>query len=304
MSRLADVEVFVRVVETGSYTAAARALGISKSYASKQVRSLEERLGIQLIHRTTRTLTPTDAGRNFAARCAALLEELDGAERDVAALQKTAAGTLRISVPMSFGVAHVAPVIGRFLQDHPELDILADYDDSFVDLVDGGYDLAVRIGSLPDSSLRARRLAPNRVRLAASPAYLAENGTPESPEDLRDHTGLLYTLNRTPASWSLAHHGTGEVARVRMRSRMTCNTGEALLAAVEAGVGICPLPEFLMADSVRAGRTTLVLPEWSLQASNSGIWVVYPPDRRPAVKVTAFVEALAAAVDGQAWTLG
>lgn len=303
MSRLADIEVFVQVVETGSYTAAARALGISKSYASKQVRGLEERLGIQLLHRTTRTLTPTDAGQSFAARCAAILDELDGAERDVAALQDRPAGTLRITVPMSFGVAHVAPMLGRFLAEHPELDVVADFSDQIVDLVDGGYDLAVRIGALPDSSLKARRLAPMRLFLVASEAYLQARGTPRTAEDLREHTGLLYTLTDTPASWSLEHRQTGAIVRVRMNSRLTCNTGEALLAAVEAGVGIAPLPDFMVAESLRAGRCRALLPEWTLHGSNAGIWAVFPPDRHPAEKVTRFVEALADSLDPTAWQI-
>jgi len=304
MSRLADVEVFVQVVETGSYTAAARALGISKSYASKQVRALEERLGTQLLHRTTRTLTPTDAGRSFAVRCAAVLSELDHAEHEVVALQERPAGTLRVTLPMSFGIAHVAPMLAQFMAQHPDLSVEAEFEDARVDLVEGGYDLAIRLGSLPDSSLKARRLAPMAVWLVASPAYLQRHGTPAHPDDLRKLDGLIYSLVDTPSSWSLEHRDTGEVVRVRMEERYTSNTGEALLAAIEAGVGIAPLPDFMIAEHVRQGRVQLVLPDWCVDSGNTGVWAVYPPDRHPAPKVTLFVEALAESLSKVSWDVG
>jgi DNA-binding transcriptional LysR family regulator len=301
-SRLSEIEVFVQVVEDGSFTSAARTLGISKSYASKQVRALEERLGARLLHRTTRTLTVTDAGRAFADRCRLVLEDLDAAEQAVTALQERPRGTLRITAPMSFGVEHVAPALADFLARYPELDVVADYSDRRVDLVDEGYDLAIRVGRMADSSLIARRLAPVRGLMVASRAYLDRAGRPEAPADLREHDCLVYSLLDTPASWTLHPTAGGEPVRVRVRERLVSNNGEALLQAAMAGVGVVPLPDFLVVEALRRGQVERVLPDWTTM-DRAGVWAVYPHSRHLAAKVRLFVDHLADAFRDPPWTL-
>ena len=210
---------------------------------------------------------------------------------------------LRLTLPMSFGLTYVAPMLAQFMADHPDLSVIADFEDARVDLVEGGYDLAIRLGSLPDSSLKARRLAPMHIWLVASPAYLARHGVPGHPDDLRDLDGLIYSLVETPSSWSFEHADTGEVVRVRMRERFTSNTGESHMAAAEKGIGVALLPDFMVSDSVRAGRLQVVLPDWSANSGNVGVWAVYPPDRHPAPKVTLFVDALAATLAKAPWAI-
>lgn len=289
--RLAPITAFVRVVERGSFTAAARDLGRSTSQVSRQVSALEERLGARLLHRSTRAVSPTEAGEAFYSRCARLLSDLDEAEEAVAHLQAAPRGTLRLSVPMSFGVRHLSPLIADFLARYPEVRIEASFSDRRVDLVDEGFDLAVRIGALDDSSLFARRLAPYGRRVVASPALLAQVGRPSRPEDLTELPGLLFSYQHTGASW-VFHGPPGEVI-VRMSGRLTANSGEALLDAARAGLGVALLPDFLVADDLSAGRLERLLPEWSEQGH--AIWAIYPHNRHLAPKVRLFVDHLAAA---------
>lgn len=304
MNRLSDIEVLVQVVQLGSYTAAARDLGISKSYASKQVRALEERLGVRLLHRTTRTVTPTDAGRGFVERCAALLDELDAAEREVAALQDSPRGTLRISAPVSFGTRFIASAIAGFMARYPELSVIMDLSDRRVDLVDDGYDLAVRIGRLQDSSHLARKLAPMRSHLVASPAYVSERGAPSTPEDLRDHPCLVYSIQASPSSWTFhaVDREHEEPVRVRVEPRLTSNNGDVLLAAALAGDGVAALPDFFVGELIAEGRLTWLLPGWTT-LPGAGVWAVYPAGRFVAAKVSIFVDYLAETLAEPSWTL-
>jgi len=296
MNRLGEIEVFVRVVRTGSFTTAARDLGISKSYASKQVRALEERLGSQLLHRTTRAVTPTDAGRGFAQRCGLVLEGLELAEQEVAALQDAPVGTLKMSAPMTFGVSHVAPVVARFMVEHPDLRVVMELTDRRVDVVEGGYDLVVRLGALHDSSLKARKLGPLRVQIVASPTYLAERGTPTHPDEIRGHDALNYGNLDTPASWTLEHLQTGEQVRVRPTERLLSNNGRALKSAALAGCGLASVPEFMTVDEIADGRLIRVLPDWTTLPATAGMWVVFPPNRHQTAKVKLFVDALSEAL--------
>lgn len=299
-SRLSEIEVFVHVVQSGSFTSAARELGISKSYVSKQVRALEERLGARLLHRTTRTLAPTDAGQAFADRCTALLEELDDAERAVAALQDSPRGTLRVTAPVSFGLSYVAPVLAEYLAEHDDLEALVDYSDRKVDLVDEGFDLAIRVGRMQDSSLIARRLAPVDALLVSSPGYVETHGMPTHPDDLRDHSCLVYSLLETPTSWTLFPRDGGEPARVRVTARVVSNNGEALLQAARNGVGIAALPDFMVYEDIAAGRLVNVFPGWSTM-EHGGCWAVYPHSRHLAAKVRMFVDRLADSLRDAPW---
>lgn len=287
--RWSSVEIFVRVVATGSFTSAATALGISRSQASRGVQTLEDRLGARLLHRTTRSVALTDAGAAFYERASRLLGDLDEAEALVTNLQAEPRGTLRVSVPMSFGVRYLAPAFAAFLRGHPDLTIEASYTDRRVDLLEEGVDLAVRVGLLEDSSLIARRLAPTTRRVVASPAYLAARGTPTRPEELRDHSALLYTLQTSGPTW-LFQGPEGEVG-VRVTGRLVTNSGEALLEAARAGLGLAMLPDFLVADDLASGALVSVLDPWAHRGL--AIWALYPPGRHLAPKVRRFVDFLA-----------
>jgi len=302
VNRLSDIEILVRVTQTGSYTQAARDLGISKSYASKQIRALEERLGVRLLHRTTRTVSPTDAGRAFVERCASVLDELEAAERAVSALQDSPRGLLRLSAPVSFGTRFIAPAIAAFMRDYPDLSVVADLSDRRVDLIDEGYDLAIRIGRLEDSTYLARKLAPVRGCLVASPDWVSANGVPESPEALRDLPCLVYSLQASPAHWALARDGGGEPTRVRVVPRLLSNNGDALLDAALAGVGIAALPDFFVGELIREGRLVWLLPRWQ-SLLYAGVWAVHPAGRFVPAKVRLLVDHLAEQLVAPPWAL-
>lgn len=296
---LAPIAAFVRVVETGSFTAAASALGVSKSQVSRAVRALEDRLGARLLHRTTRAVGPTEAGSAFYARCSRILADLEEAEQAVAHLQSAPRGTLRVSLPHSFGVRYLSPLIAEFMVRYPELRVEANFSERRVDLVDEGFDLAVRIGVLDDSSLIARRLGTTTRWVVGSPDYLARRGTPRTPAELREHDCLQFTYQTSGASWVFRQDGAEQA--VRVSGRMTANTGEALVAAAVAGIGLAWLPDFLVADELRAGRLVALFGE----AAESGlaIWAVYPHSRHLAPKVRLFVDHLAARLgDCPPWT--
>ena len=289
--RLAPIAAFVRVVERGSFTAAARDLSRSTSSVSRQVSALEERLGARLLHRSTRAVSPTEAGEAFYSRCVRLLADLDEAEEAVAHLQAAPRGTLRLSVPMSFGVRYLAPLITSFLCRYPEVRVEANFSDRRVDLVDEGFDLAVRIGALDDSSLVARRLAPYARLVVASPALVERLGVPAHPSDLSAMPGLLFAYQQTGAIWGF--QGPDGEASVRLSGRLSANSGEALLEAALAGLGVALLPDFLVAADLAAGRLVRLLHGWVEQGH--AIWAVYPHNRHLAPKVRLFVDHLVTA---------
>lgn len=290
MDRLTGMAVFARVAEDKSFSAAARALGLSKSAVSKQVARLEDRLGARLINRTTRRLSLTAAGSAFYERCARVLAEAEEAERAVSSLQDEPRGVLKINAPMSFGVLHLAPAIPDFMAIYPDLSVDITLNDRIVDLVDEGFDVAVRIARLADSSLIAKRLAPSRQVLCAAPGYFARHGVPERPEDIAAHNCLIYAYTLTGDEWRY-RDGHGEGA-VRVKGKLKANNGEVLRAAAVAGAGICLMPTFMVGDDLRAGRLRAVLPEFDYGASN--LYAVYPHARHLSTKVRVFVDFLAA----------
>jgi DNA-binding transcriptional LysR family regulator len=291
MDKLSGMAVFARVVEAKGFSAAAAQLGLSKSAVSKQVSRLEDRLGARLLNRTTRTLALTEVGRIFYEHCARMLAEAEEAEQAVLSLHAAPRGLLRINVPMSFGVMHIAPALPLFLARYPEMAIEMDMTDRFVDLVEDGYDLAVRIASLPESSLIARRLAPNRAVVCAAPDYLARHGEPRRPADLAAHNCLLYTNTPLYDQWRF-DGPEGKVA-VAVAGSLRANNGEALLQAALAGVGITRAPTFMASSHLCAGRLRAVLTDYR-PVAESAIYAVYPHRRHLTPKVRAFVEFLAA----------
>ncbi len=287
-SDLSQLEVFVRVVTDGGFTAAADGLGVSKSFVSRQIGHLEDRLGARLLNRTTRKLTLTDIGAVFYERCRRILDELAEAEGAVTNLQSAPRGMLRIAAPMSFGVGHVAPAVAEFLHRHPELSVNIDFSDRRVDLLDEGFDLAIRIGALADSSMIARKLATTHLVVVASPAYLAAHPKIETPAALRDHECLQYAYSPTGQQWRLTD-GKNTVT-VEATGRVTGNNGEGLAQFAAAGLGCALMPDFIIAGPLTRGEVVRVLPGW---CQASAVSAVYPHNRHLSAKVRVFVDFLA-----------
>ena len=288
MDALSGMAVFARIVESGSFTAAARGLGLSKPAVSKQLARLEARLGARLLNRTTRRLSLTEAGRLFHQRCVRLLADAAAAEQAVAELAEAPRGTLRIGAPMSFGQLHLAPAIAPFLARYPELRIDLSLDDRVVDLVGEGHDLAIRIAELPPSRLVGRRLAINRRVVCAAPAYLRAHGVPRQPRELAQHQCLNYSYLASGDDWRF--RGPAGAESVRVAARFTANNGDVLRQAAVDGMGIILSPSFLVGDDLRAGRLVALLDGW--QAADTGIWALYPQARQLPRKVRALVDFL------------
>ena len=274
MDRLVAMEAFVRAADGRSFSQAARQMRLSRSVVSRHIASLEGALGARLLQRTTRTLTLTEAGRLYLERARRVLAEIDDAERSVGQLSDAPRGQLRVSAPMSFGFLHLAPAIPAFLARHPDVTVDMSLTDRFVDLVDEGFDVAVRIGRLRDSSLVARRLAPSRLVVCGSPDYLARRGVPRAPEDLAGHECLHNT--NVADQWSFAMPGGG-VRMVEVSGRLTANNGDALQAAARAGAGLVYLPSFIVGDDLQAGRLVSVLDAFTMVGAT--VNAVYPHGR-------------------------
>lgn len=298
MSRIPELEVFVEVIEHQSFTDAADSLGVSKSFVSKQISRLEDRLGVRLINRTTRQLHLTDAGAAFFDRAKRIIEDIDEAERSVMQLNTQPRGTLRISAPMSFGLQYLSPVLNDFLREHPELSLDLELSDRNVDLIDEGFDLVVRIGDLVDSSFMARKLAPANLLMVASPAYLAEHGEPQKAHDLSNHECMQYTYQASGTNWRLVSPD-GQQISVPIRGRLKANNGNVLLDAARRGVGLAIMPDFLCSEDLANGTLVTVLNSWSI--GDRAIWALYPHSRHLSAKVRACVDFMADALDPAPW---
>jgi DNA-binding transcriptional LysR family regulator len=291
MHQLADLSLFLRVLDAGSISAAARRSGLSVAVASQRLKRLERQLGVRLFHRTTRRLEPTSEGAWLAEQGRAPIEALTGLTDSVRQAGREISGTLRLTVSASFGRLQLAPLLPRFLAQHPRLSLDVDFSDQVVDLVAAGMDLAIRIGALSSSSLIARRLATDRRVLCASPDYLRRRGVPQTPEDLAAHDGLLLRGGPAPkATWRLSDGHGGHVS-VRVKGRVESNQGDALREAALAGLGIAQHSTWHVCDDLRAGRLALVLP--GHPPPDAGIYAITPQRRKPA-RARAFIEFLAA----------
>jgi DNA-binding transcriptional LysR family regulator len=290
MDRLAAIEAFVRVAECGSFSKAAERLHSSKSVVSRQVGALEAELGARLLHRTTRALTLTEAGRSYFAQAARILADLAEANASVGQLQAAPRGRLHVSAPMSFGFLHLAPAVPDFLDRYPDVEIELAMNDRYVDLVDEGFDMAVRIGKLEDSSLVARKLAPARRTVCAAPAYLQARGVPGSPDDLKAHECLCYSNVGPSQEWRFVRPD-GRPWPVEVRGRLHANNGDALRAAALRGFGLAVLPSFLVGRDFQSGALVSVLEAFMPQ--DSAVYAVYPHARHLSPKVRAFVDFLA-----------
>lgn len=290
MENLADVAVFVHVVERGSFTLAADDLSLSRAVVSKYISRLEERLGARLLHRTTRRLSLTEAGAALFEASRGALERIEEAEAAVAQFQAEPRGRLKVSAPMSFGILHLGPAMAEFARAYPKVTLDLRLDDRFVNLVEEGIDVAVRIGALTDSSLVARKLAATRTVACASPAYLAQFGEPETPEDLAGHDCLLYSYLSTANVWRFTAPDGREIP-VAVSGTLRTNNGIILAEAAVAGHGILMTPSFYVGPLLRQGRLRQILARHGLP--ELGIHAVYPQRSHVPPKVRAFVDFLA-----------
>jgi DNA-binding transcriptional LysR family regulator len=282
---LLDVLAFVRVVETGAFSRAAERMGMSKSIVSRRVARLEEQLGARLLTRSAQGAQPTDAGQAYYERASNILCELEAAQEVVAEAVTQVAGPLRMSAPLSFGVEHLAPALAEFAAEHPRVELDISFDDRLVDLIGGGFDLALRIGNLEDSALVARRIAPSRRVLVGSPAYVALRGRPSHPRDLADHDILIYSQEQ----WRFRVGNRWETVRVRPVLR--ADNGEMLREAAVRGIGLCILPTFIASSALGAGDLEVLLPDHPLP--EAGLHLVMPPGRAATARVRALADFLA-----------
>lgn len=292
MDRFSAMETFVAVVDAGSFVRAADRLGISTSATSRLVSELEAHLNARLLHRTTRRLTLTDAGRVYYEQCQALLADLADAEAMVSRQSDVASGVLRISAPVSFGIRHLAPVLPHYHREQPEVKLDLSLNDRVVDLAEEGHDLAIRIRDKLATTLVARPLAPVRIVLCASPDYLARHGTPRTPDDLAEHQCLLYSYTEAARHWQFASPG-GTRRTVEVGGFLCANNGDVLREAALAGEGICRQPSFLVGDDLLAGRLVPLLSEFPQPSLTA--YAVYLSRRHLSAKVRTFVDFLAGA---------
>lgn len=295
MDRLSEMEAFATVVDQGGFTDAARKLGISKSAVSKHVSALEARLGARLLNRTTRRVSPTEIGLAYYDRARRVLNDAGEADAMVSSMQSAPSGLLRVSAAADFGLAQVAPRIGAFLDAHPAITLSLVLEDRFVELISERYDMAIRIGEMEDSTLRARKLGETVRRMVAAPSYFQRHGRPLKVDDLGAHQLLHLSHQPSGGVWRVIAP-SGERRHVRTSGRLTVNDGRALFAAAEAGLGIAQLPCFLHGPALRAGRLEEAIP--SLPADVHGIYAVYPPGPHVPPKVRAFIDFLADAFAG------
>lgn len=291
MENLSDIVTLVRVVEAGSFVSAANGLGVTPSAVSKSVSRLEERLGVRLLNRTTRSLSLTDAGNSFFARCRALVLQLQDAEAEAAATSQRPRGRLRVDMPSAFARQYVIPALPRFLAQYPDITLQVSLTSRLVDPVEEGIDVVVRVGKLDDSRLVARQLLIPELVLVASPDYLARAGTPLDPDELKQHAciGFFNPNTGVVAEWVLSKDGTTK--EIAVSSRLLFNDIEALLTAAVAGAGIALSATHLVDRPLAAGLLTPVLLDWHLEGSKP-VSALYVKGRHPSPKVGAFVDFL------------
>ncbi len=288
MSRYEDLETYVRTVESGSFTAAAKQLGIAKSAVSRRIQDLEARLKAQLIVRTTRKLTLTDQGRALFDRARILLNDWEETEAVVSQNQTSISGIIRISAPLSFGVTHLGPALIEFMNIHPDIQLEIDFSDRRIDLISEGLDVAIRIGKLPDSGLIARKIATIRTVAVASPDYVAAHGYPHSPSDLLNLRELRYSLRNTHKwNYTSPNGGRGEI---EIPSRLSASNGEFLRDAAIAGMGVLLEPSFILYEDIQSKKLVQLLPDYKWD--ELGAYAVYPHTRHLSARVRTLVDHL------------
>ena len=288
MDKLDAMAAFTKVVALGSFAEAGRQLGLTRSAVSKGVIEREQILGARLLDRTTRTVSVTEAGLAYYERCLAILADIEETELQVSRLHDEPRGTLKVNAPMSFGILHVGAAVADFMAAYPDLKVELSLNDRFVDPVEEGFDVTIRIATLKDSSLIARKLAPSRRALAASPGYIRRHGRPESPDDLINHHCLNYGQTTLMQRWNLTDGG--KALNVPINSRLCANNGDVLRHAALAGQGITKLPTFLIGPDIEAGRLEVILEDFP--PSDLAIYALYAPNRFLAAKSRLFIDFL------------
>ncbi len=289
MDKLNAISVFCKVIETQSFTQAANQQNISVAMASKLVSQLEEHLKTRLLQRTTRKIVPTEAGMLYYQRCQAILLDLSEADSSISNMATSLQGNLLISVPRDFGLLYISPNLPKFIELHPNLHVEIEFEDKRVDLVAEGYDLALRIGYMQDSSLVARKISSSPMHFVASPSYLEARGIPLTPDDLEYHQGLLYKSSLNQVHWQSTK--ANQIQRYKIQSKVVSNNGMALLEMTKAGLGISNSPSFFVKDALASGELVEILSEYKQKPLD--IYVVYPNRRHLPAKVRAFIEFLA-----------
>jgi DNA-binding transcriptional LysR family regulator len=296
MDKFEDIQAFIAVVDAGSFTAAANRLGAAKSAVSRRISALEQRLGVQLLRRTTRALNLTETGKRFYEHGARILADLEEAEAAVQQEHGELRGTLRFALPMSFGVRHMCGPIAAFSKKHPRVRFDLDLNDRRVDLIEDNFDVALRIGHLSDSTLIARRLFEIRTVVCASPNYLSIHGAPETPDDLQNHQCLVYSNLADPDRMNYKD-ADGIKGSVKVKVAMSASSGDFLLNAAAHGMGVVMQPTFIAAESIRRGNLVPVLTDYSWPVSPA--YAVYPPTRHLSYRVRAFIDFLVERFAGQ-----
>ncbi|TMQ18324.1 MAG: LysR family transcriptional regulator [Deltaproteobacteria bacterium] len=294
---LNDIVVFTRVVETKSFTGAAEQLGLPKSTVSRKLAQLEERLGVRLVQRTTRKLALTDIGQAYYERCARIVADVAAAEQLVTDMQSTPRGRLRITAPVDLSMRYLPAIIAEFLGAHADINIELETTDRIVDLIEEGFDLAVRFGTLPESTLIARRLCSISTVMCATPAYLAKRGTPTTIEELDDHDRVLFTPSPRTQSWTLTYGD--QIHEFGRPARFASNNVGAVHEAVSSGAGIALLTDFIVAGDCQRGHLVYVLPQWTGRPIE--VNAVYPARQNLPPRLSLFLEHLARALAPPPW---
>lgn len=283
--------VFAKVVDTASFAEAARHFGMSPAMVSKHVRTLEERLGVRLLNRTTRRVSATEVGQNYYERCLRIMSELEDAERAAGDLQAAPRGLPRVTAPVSFSYRFLAPAIADYLSTYPDVSIDLNLNDHYVDLVEERFDVAIRVGQLADSSLMSRKLCSIAMTVCASPAYLEANEAPRKPGDLTKHNCLVYTYANQQSTWHFVDRN-GEEYTVRANGRFLANNGDVLRALAVKGAGLVLAPDFIVKEDLQAGRLVPLLTEFA--AGETPVHAVYPHSQYLSAKTRTFIDFLAA----------
>lgn len=289
MNRLECDRMFIAVMETGSFASAAQRLGASTGQASKLISRLEADLGVRLLNRTTRSLSPTEAGQAYYERLRPLIDELDTLDLDIRNISQSPRGRLRLTAPLTFGILELAPALNAFAVAYPEIELDVSFSDRTVDLLDEGFDMAVRVGRPEDSSMVIRKLCAVRIVVVGAPTYAERHGLPQAPEDLANHICIIDTNFRDPQRWPFTDKA-GKSRFVNVQGRLHYSNAEACLLAAEAGLGLACLPGFVAGDAIRSGRVVRTLQ--SFEPDPYDVHVLYPHSRHLAAKVRLLVDAL------------
>ncbi|WP_050477333.1 LysR family transcriptional regulator [Herbaspirillum rhizosphaerae] len=297
MNKLREIECFIAVAELGSFVKAADALNVSKAAVSRTILELEARLGARLMQRTTRRLSLTEAGSLYLERCKHIVSALEDADQMLTVGNTDPTGLLRINVPQTFGVLHLVNVWPCLLRRYPGIKLDITLSDRIVDIIEEGYDLAIRIARLPNSSLIYRKLASTRIVVCASPAYLEKHGTPQHPDDLKDHMVMGYSYSADKDEWHF--EGPEGAVSVKTNVRMHANNGDTCVAAALAGIGITRQPTFMLSEHIRSGKLVPIMPDY--MSAELGIYAVYPSRTHLPAKVRATIDFLVHAFEEVQW---